>query len=114
VRHAYLLFQRHGAKPSLALGDEVHGDEPLCQRGSRFVHDRAGRCRCLVCTGLALIFVAAFYVEMLRVAAFGANKTVRPSFLVNVLAAGVFRAEPFHKFKQRHVRLPCPFATIVS
>jgi hypothetical protein len=107
-------FTRSLAKALIALGDEVHGNEPLGQRGSRFVHDRAYRCHRLVCTGLALIFVAAFYVEMLRVATFGADKTGRPSFLVNALAAGIFRAEPFHKFKQRHVRLPCPFVTIVS
>jgi hypothetical protein len=34
--------------------------------------------------------------------------------LIEVLAAGVFRAELFHEFKQCHVRLPCPFITIIS
>jgi hypothetical protein len=54
----------------------------------------------LVIACLALIFVAALYVEMLCVAALGAYETAGPPSLTEVLAAGVFRSELFHEFKQ--------------
>jgi hypothetical protein len=59
----------HRAQSAFVLGNKVYSRKLLGQRRPRLFHDRSGGRRGLMITRFALIFVAAFYVEMLRMTA---------------------------------------------
>lgn len=86
-----------GADPLLALAHQVDGDEPLPQRKVRAMHNRSRRHAELIVAGPALPLIAVLDLVNRRVAAPDAGHAVRPTDVLQVVAAPLVRIVPIHQ-----------------